>query len=136
MTPALRQRRLTDDLSVLPDAFERLTYLVALAGQADPVPEADRRPENLVEGCEADLWLTAHEEGGRLTFRSHSEAPAVSALAHLFCTIYSGASREEVLGFQATALDDSGLNRALTPNRQNGARQIVARIKSLAGPPP
>jgi cysteine desulfuration protein SufE len=136
VTPARRQQQLVEDLSILPDAFERLNHLVSQASKAEPFPEGDRHPEDLVEGCQAELWLTAITDGDQLTFRSHSDAPTVAALAHLYCTIYSGCTAEQIIDFEPNALEELGLTRTLTPNRQNGARQIVAKIKSLADASP
>jgi len=132
VTPTERQRQLVDDLSILPDAFERLNYLVAEAAKAEPIAESSRHDEDLVEGCQAELWLTASNDGDRFTFRSHSDAPAVAALAGLYCSMFSGCTSADIIEFEPTILDDLGLTRALTPNRQNGARQIIAKIKHLA----
>ena len=78
MSPSERQQQLVEDLSILPDAFERLNHLVSQAAKADTLPEADRRPEDLVEGCQAELWFTASGTRDELTFHSHSDAPTVA----------------------------------------------------------
>jgi cysteine desulfuration protein SufE len=132
VSPGQQQAQIVGDLSILPDAFERLNHLVAQANKADAFPPAERRPSDMVEGCQAELWLTASAEGEHIQFRSHSDAPTVAALAALFCSIYSGCSGADIRDFEPTVLEDTGLNRALTPNRQNGARQIVAKIKAHA----
>ena len=56
----------------------------------------------------------------------------VKAVARLMCEIYSGATAEEIAGFEATILETTGVAQNLTPTRRNGAGRIVEKIKELA----
>jgi sulfur transfer protein SufE len=131
---AAAEQALTDELMVFPDAFERLAYLVDLF-QTRPVPETNRKQHHLVHGCMAELYISPSQNGDCWTFTPLSEAPMVMALAGLYCRIFSGQSDADILGHQPRILDSTDLRRQLSPNRQAGAANIVAKIKAYVEGP-
>ena len=132
MTAAENHRRLVDELSVVPDPFEVLNTLVARTKKLDPLPGSERLEPFLVHGCQSQLWIVPEHDPDSATwsFRAGSDAPVVLALGHLFSTVFSGATADEIAAFTPTVVDDLNLARVLTQNRQHGARQIVAKIKA------
>lgn len=131
-----KRLRLIEEYGVLPDAQERFGHLLEASADQPSLPPGERRPEFLVEGCMASVWILADAvEGGRIVFRSDSDAPMVKAIAWLLTDFYSGASRDEILSVDPTFLRELRLLDALTENRRRGTRQIIARIKALARDP-
>jgi cysteine desulfuration protein SufE len=80
--------------------------------------------------------LVAEEPAGsppRLTFRADSDAHIVRGLAAILLRIYSGRTAEEILAVDAEAvLATLGLDSHLSPQRSNGLRAMVERIRALA----
>jgi cysteine desulfuration protein SufE len=68
-----------------------------------------------------------------LTFVGDSDAHIVRGLIAILLTIYSGKPAREILGTDAVALFERlGLREHLTPQRSNGFRAMVERIKADA----
>ena len=126
------ENALAEQLLAVPDAFERLNYLVGRAGRETALLEGERSEENAVSGCVSQVWVVPSEEGGRWIFRSDSDAPMVKGVAVLLCEIYSGGSSEDVKEHESTILEDSGVLGCLTPSRRAGAARILERIRLLA----
>jgi cysteine desulfuration protein SufE len=136
VSPEERQSGIVEEWSVIPDVYERFSVLVGRAAPAELVAgETERVDESLVEGCQSQLWLVGEERDGQFFYRSFSEAPVVAALATLFCEVYSGSTATEVAGFEPDFLDALNLTMHLTPNRREGMRRVVARMRELAGVP-
>ena len=127
------ENALREQLLAVPDAYERLNYLVGRAGRETAFPEDGRSEENSVSGCVSQVWIASEEADGRWTFRGDSDAPMVKAVAMVFCTIYSGATAEEIAARETTILEDTGVLACLTQSRRAGAQRILERIRGSAG---
>jgi cysteine desulfuration protein SufE len=68
-----------------------------------------------------------------LKYRGDSDAHIVRGLIAILLTLYSGRSPQEILGTDAAAVfDEFGFREHLTPQRSNGLRSMVERIRSDA----
>ena len=91
-----------------------------------------------MQGCASQVWLDTRVEpdgaaGPTLSFVGDSDAHIVRGLIAILLTLYSGKPAREILGTDAIALFDRlGLREHLTPQRSNGFRSMVERIKSDA----
>jgi cysteine desulfuration protein SufE len=68
-----------------------------------------------------------------LTFAGDSDAHIVRGLIAILFAVYSGKSAREILNTDAVKLfEGMGLREHLTPQRSNGFRSMVERIRSDA----
>lgn len=135
MTPALAE--IVDDLSVLDDWEDRYRYLIDLGYSLEPLPEQAHTEENRVRGCASQVWLETRVEDGagepRLHFLGDSDAHIVRGLVALVLAIFSGQTARDILALDAQAtFDRLGLIAHLTPQRSNGVRSLVQRIRDEA----
>lgn len=126
-----------DGFTLLDDWEERYRYLIELGRDLPAYPEEHRNASNKVQGCASQVWLhTRRETAGDelvLKFDGDSDAHLVRGLVAILLTLYSGKAPREILATDAGAvLDKIGLRDHLTPQRSNGVRSMVARIKSEA----
>ena len=99
----------------------------------EPLPEAAHTDDNKVRGCASQVWLETRLEDGRFYLRGDSDAHIVRGLVALLTALYSGRTASEVLSTDAHALfKELGLAEHLTPQRSNGVRSMVERIRSDA----
>jgi cysteine desulfuration protein SufE len=71
--------------------------------------------------------------GPVLTFAGDSDAHIVRGLIAILFAVYSGKSAREILNTDAVKLfEGMGLREHLTPQRSNGFRSMVERIRSDA----
>jgi cysteine desulfuration protein SufE len=103
-----------------------------------PLPERERSERNKVQGCASQVWLaTAVRPDGAagpvLNFVGDSDAHIVRGLIAILFALFSGKGAREILATDANALFEKlGLREHLTPQRSNGFRSMVERIKSDA----
>jgi cysteine desulfuration protein SufE len=122
------------DFELIDDWDERYRYLIELGRKLEPLPETARTEANKVRGCASQVWLdTRRETDGRLFFRGDSDAHIVRGLVMLTLAIFSGRTPETIIGTDHAAIFDRlGLSQHLTPQRSNGVRAMVERIKNDA----
>ena len=126
------------NFSVLDDWDDRYRYLIELGRELPPLPAAAHNDANKVQGCASQVWLdtTVRPNGAGgpiLIFAGDSDAHIVRGLIAILFAIYSGKSAKDILAIDAVKLFEGlGLREHLTPQRSNGFRSMVERIRSDA----
>jgi cysteine desulfuration protein SufE len=127
-----------DNFSVLDDWDDRYRYLIELGRELPALAEAVHNDANKVQGCASQVWLDTRvrpngASGPVLTFAGDSDAHIVRGLIAILFAIYSGKAAKDILASDALALFERlGLREHLTPQRSNGFRSMVERIRSDA----
>lgn len=132
-----RAAEIADEFEFLDDWEDRYAHIIDL-GKANPALASEERTETTkVRGCASQVWMViTPNEDDRLDIRAESDAMIVSGLISLLIRLFSGASREEILQFDADAfLTNIGVKGALSAQRSNGLASMLARIKDTAGQP-
>jgi cysteine desulfuration protein SufE len=126
------------NFELLDEWEDRYRYLIELGRTLEPLPEGAYTDANKVRGCASQVWLqtkTGQSETGEmvLIFNGDSDAHIVRGLVALVLALYSGRSAAAILATDAApTFAELGLAQHLTPQRANGLRAMVERIKSEA----
>ncbi|EIG57426.1 SufE family protein [Bradyrhizobium canariense] len=127
-----------DNFEILDEWDDRYRYVIELGRTLEPMSEAEHSAENKVNGCVSQVWLQKlidRRDGGPpvLTYRGDSDAHIVRGLVAIVLSLYSGRTPQEILATDAIAVfDEFGFRDHLTPQRSNGLRSMVERIKTDA----
>jgi cysteine desulfuration protein SufE len=130
--------QIAENFALLDEWDDRYRYIIELGRALSPLPEHDRTAANKVQGCASQVWLTTTIRTGAgeepvLSFCGDSDAVLVRGLIAIVFAIYSGKSGSEILGADANAaFEQLGLREHLTPQRSNGFRSMVERIRNDA----
>ena len=126
---------LASEFEMLGDWEERYRYVIDLGRELAPLTEAERNDANKVRGCASQVWLftTVKPNGSAgpvLSFEGDSDAHIVRGLIAVLFSLYSGKGAKDILSTDAVALFEKlGLREHLTPQRSNGFRSMVDRIR-------
>ncbi len=129
---------IVDNFSLLDQWDDRYRYVIELGRALPPLPDEAHTDANKVQGCASQVWLTTHIEpdgagGPVMIFEGDSDAHIVRGLVAILIALYSGKTAREILGTDALALFDRiGLRENLTPQRSNGLRSMVERVRAEA----
>lgn len=128
---------LIDDFSFLDDWEDRYRYVIELGKALEPLDDSDRTPANKVDGCVSQVWLRTDRQARDgepvLHFTGDSDAHIVRGLIAILLTLFSDRTAREILATDATAvLQRLGLSDHLTPQRSNGLKSMIGRIRAEA----
>ena len=129
---------IVENFTLLDEWDDRYRYVIELGRTLPPLPESAHTETNKVQGCASQVWLLTHVKpdgaaGPVLTFEGDSDAHIVRGLVAILFALYSGKRAAEILATDALALFDRiGLRENLTPQRSNGLRSMVERIRAEA----
>jgi cysteine desulfuration protein SufE len=127
-----------ENFALLDDWDDRYRYVIELGRTLDPMPEIEHSAANKVRGCASQVWLSKHvERRGRgeplLKYRGDSDAHIVRGLIAILLTLYSGRTPQQIISTDAISVfDEFGFREHLTPQRSNGLRSMVERIRADA----
>ena len=127
-----------DNFSLLDDWDDRYRYVIELGRTLEPMPDAEHTTENKVQGCTSQVWLSRKNDRAAdgepvLRYLGDSDAHIVRGLVAILLTLYSGKTAKDILSTDALAIfDEFGFREHVTPQRSNGLRAMVERIKSDA----
>ena len=129
---------IVENFELLDQWDDRYRYVIELGRTLPPLAEQAHSEANKVRGCASQVWLITHVKpdgaaGPTLTFEGDSDAHIVRGLVAILFALYSGKSAKEILETDAEALFNKlGLRENLTPQRSNGLRAMVDRIRAEA----
>jgi cysteine desulfuration protein SufE len=123
-----------DNFAFLEDWEDRYRYVIELGRLLDPLPDDARTEANKVQGCASQVWvetaITKSSPTPVLHFKGDSDSHIVKGLVALILALYSNKGAPEILALDALAVFKTlGLSEHLTPQRSNGVRAMVERIR-------
>ena len=127
-----------DNFAVLDDWDDRYRYVIELGHELEPLPAEAHNDANKVRGCVSQVWLEREERtdpAGRtvLHYRGDSDSHLVRGLIAIAIALFSDHPPEQIRAVDALgAFRELGLEQHLTPQRSNGVRAMVQRIRADA----
>jgi cysteine desulfuration protein SufE len=127
-----------ENFELLEDWDDRYRYVIELGRTLEPMPEAEHSAANKVQGCASQVWLSrklerSNTDEALLKYLGDSDAHIVRGLIAILLTLYSGHTPQQILATDAIALfNELGFREHLTPQRSNGLRAMVERIRTDA----
>lgn len=127
-----KKEALIEEITLIPDAYERLGYIVDRGKNAEGLSDDLRIDTFKIEGCMSQLWVVPEHKNGLCRYQSESDSAIVKGIANLICDFYSEALPEEIVETNADFLSEVGITQHLSPNRRNGLSRIVESIQRFA----
>lgn len=127
---------IVDGFALLDQWEDRYRFVIELGRGLAPLAADMRTEANKVQGCASQVWLASrvvaagNGNGPVLSFVGDSDAHIVRGLVAILLALYSERPASEILATDAIAVFERlGLKEHLTPQRSNGFRSMVERIR-------
>ncbi len=126
------------NFELLDEWDDRYRYLIELGRTLEPLPKEAYTDENKVRGCASQVWLDTQTGSGPagekvIIYRGDSDAHIVKGLVALALALFSGHTPQTIVDTDPQPVFARlGLSQHLTPQRSNGLRAMVDRIKNEA----
>lgn len=126
------QQEIIEEFSLFDDWMDRYQYLIDLGRRLPEFPDELRTEENLIRGCQSQVWFVAERKDGRLYFQAISDAAIVSGLIALLLRLYSGRDPQDILDSPPDFVQALQLESHLSPTRSNGLGSMLQAIRGFA----
>jgi len=132
----LTPQQLIDEFAMLDDWNDRFQYIIELGDQLDPLPDQYRAVENMVQGCQSQVWLVAQmkpTDPPTMELIADSDSQLVRGLIAILVMLLSGKTPQQILSTNVEEVFQRlDLQRHLSRSRSNGLHSMVKRIRELA----
>jgi len=132
MTINEQQDELIDDFSLFSDWMDKYDYIIQLGKELPLIAEQYKVPENLIKGCQSQVWLQAAYEDGKINFTADSDAIITKGLISMVIKVLSGHTPKEIADADLYFINAIGLTSHLSPTRSNGLLSMLKQIKNYA----
>ena len=133
MTVNQTQDEIIEEFSELSDWMDRYAYIIDLGNTLPEFPEKEKTPQNLIEGCQSRVWITAARNDDKtIHFQADSDALIVKGIVSLLLKVLNDHTPAEILDADLYFIDKIGLSTHLSPTRSNGLVAMVKQIKNYA----
>ena len=126
------QDEIIEDFAALDDWMDRYALLIDLGGALAPLPETDKTPTNLIEGCQSRVWITASYDGERVHYRGESDALIVKGIVSLLLRVLDDQRPEDIINSELYFIKEIGLSEHLSPTRSNGLVAMLRQMRLFA----
>ncbi len=114
------------------DWMERYQYLIDLGKKLPPLDDALKVEDNLVRGCQSQVWWVGEMRDHKLYFQAGSDSTIVAGLIALLLRVYSGHTPAAILTVAPEFVTKIGLDQHLSPTRRNGLASMWQALQTRA----
>ena len=126
------QQQIIREFEALGDWTERYKHIIKQGRDLDPMDEEYKVDENLVRGCQSQVWLHTRLEDGKVIFEADSDAAITKGLVALMVRLYSGQNPDTIISTSPSFIKKIGMEQHLSPTRSNGLASMVKQMKIYA----
>lgn len=127
-----RQDDIVSDFAFFSNWEDKYAHIIEL-GKDLPVIVAEKKTEeNIVRGCQSQVWLEAELKDDLVHFSADSDAIITKGLIALLISVMNEQSPQEILKSEINFIEKIGLNEHLSPTRSNGLAAMLKKMKLYA----
>ncbi|MDA3866079.1 MAG: SufE family protein [Salinivirgaceae bacterium] len=127
-----KQKTIVDEFSIFDDWMDRYAHLIEQGKDLEGLKEENRTDNNIINGCQSKVWLSAEYKDGKIYFTADSDAILTKGLVALVIRVFTGETPEEILKTEPWFIKEIGLQENLSPTRSNGLTSMLKQIKFYA----
>lgn len=127
-----KQDRIVRQFELLGDWPERYKYIIKQGQKLDSLDDEFKVEENLVRGCQSQVWLVTEQDDDKIFFKADSDAAITKGLVAMLVNFYSGEKPDTILKTDPEFIEKIGMQQHLSPTRSNGLASMVKQMKIYA----
>lgn len=127
-----RQKQIIQDFDFLEDWEDKYQYLIDLGKELPALSEEKKGEENLIKGCQSQVWLCAENRENKIFFSADSNGILPKGIIAMLISVYNGQEAEAILQDDFKFLEKIQLQEFLSPSRANGLASMVKQMKIYA----
>ena len=126
------QDEIIEEFSCFDDWMDRYSLLIEYGNGLEPMAQADKNEQNLIDGCQSKVWITAELRDGKVLYHADSDAILVKGIVALLLRVLSDHTPQEVAQADLYFLEAIQLKEHLSPTRSNGLVAMLNQMRLFA----
>jgi cysteine desulfuration protein SufE len=126
------QDTIIEDFSSFEGWLDKYEYIIGLGKDLVVIDEKYKTSENLIKGCQSNVWLYAKLVGNKVIYTADSDAIITKGIISLLIRVLSERTPDEIIDANLDFIDKIGLRENLSPTRANGLLAMIKQMKLYA----
>ena len=132
MTITEKQNEIISEFELLEDWLDKYQLIIDKGISGKGIDPKYKTSENLIEGCQSKVWLTAEYRNGKVYYQGESNTDIAGGIVAMLVDTLSGHTPDEILNSDLYFIDRIGLKEHLSPTRANGMLAMIRQMKLFA----
>ena len=108
---------------------DKYEYIIDLGKKLPVFPEAQKKDDNRIRGCQANVWMVSEYRDGRVYYKADSDAMIVKGLISILIHVLSGQQPADICAAELSFMDRIGMRSHLAQTRSNGLLAMIRQMK-------
>ncbi|MGI8892781.1 MAG: SufE family protein [Bacteroidia bacterium] len=126
------EQDIIDEFEMFDDWMDKYNYIIEMGNDLPELDEKYKIAENIVKGCQSQVWLHSSLNDGKVVYIADSDAIITKGLIALLIRVMSNKTPDEIVNAELQFIDAIGMKEHLSPNRANGLVAMVKKMKMYA----
>lgn len=126
------QDEIIEEFNVFDDWMDKYSLIIDMGNNLTPLDEQYKTNQNLIEGCQSRVWITAQMKDGKVHFEGESDAIIVKGIVSLLFRVLNNQTPNDILDNELYFIKEIGLQEHLSPTRSNGLVSMLKQMKLFA----
>jgi cysteine desulfurase, sulfur acceptor subunit csdE len=126
------QDEIIEEFNVFDDWMDKYSLIIDMGNNLTPLDEQYKTNQNLIEGCQSRVWITAQMKDGKVHFEGESDAIIVKGIVSLLFRVLNNQTPSDILNNELYFIKEIGLQEHLSPTRSNGLVSMLKQMKLFA----
>ena len=126
------QNEILEEFNLFEDWVQKYEYIIELGKKLPIIDTSNKTVDNLIKGCQSNVWLHANAKDGKIFYTADSDAIITKGIISILIRVLSNQRAEEIEKANLFFIDEIGFKKQLSQTRANGLVSMIKEMKLYA----
>jgi cysteine desulfuration protein SufE len=126
------EKEIIEEFELFDNWVDKYEYLIDLGKSLPKIEEHEKTNENIISGCQSQVWLNAKKQNNEVLFFADSDAIMTKGIIAILIRVLSHQEPKEIINANLDFINTIGLKEQLSPTRANGLVSMIKKMKIYA----
>ena len=123
---------IVEEFGMFDNWIDKYDYLIGLGRSLEEIDQRFKTKENLISGCQSQVWLHAENANNLIQYCADSDAIMTKGIIALLIRVLSNQKGQDIIDAKLEFIEKIGLDEQLSQTRANGLKSMIKQMKIYA----
>jgi cysteine desulfuration protein SufE len=126
------ESEIIEEFGLFDNWIDKYDYLIDLGKSLPKIDTSQKTKENIISGCQSQVWLNARKLDGKVVFTADSDAIMTKGIIALLIRVLSNQKPSNIIDAKLNFINIIGLEEQLSQTRATGLKSMIKQMKIYA----
>lgn len=126
------QNEIIEEFDFFDEWDDKYGFIIDMGKNLTGLDEEFKTEENIIKGCQSQVWLHAFLKDDKIVFEAESDAIIVKGIVAMLLRVFSNQTPDDIVNADIFFMEKIGMAKHLSPTRANGLVAMIKQIKLYA----